>query len=299
MNQFRSIIRRPLKLLTLLTLLALFLFPVFDLFPMHWPSPSALISRNFGWNQSGLPHLGVTFDDGLAITAAGAGELLFYRHEGDTASRLPSPLGSWLALDHGNGIISIYSRFSDNSREALPLLIEEGFILGEPGISGWSSRRGFYFQLFDRRGRRWINPALLIHARDQTAPPQILSVRLKDAQGRSFNPAQVGTLPQDRYVISVEAIARSARGLPLAPYRIIASVNGREVGALNFETYSTRDGSLMVYRNGLVPVRRVFAEVPAHAVAEVWFTRGQTTLEVIVQDIAGTSRSVVHRFTVQ
>ena len=272
---------------------------VTELFSMDWPSPSALMARNFGWNDDGMPHLGVTFEDGETLTAADAGELLFSRREGETISRLPSPLGSWMALDHGDGIISIYSRLNDNAPQQITETIEKGLNLSEPGISGWSSRRGFFFQLFDRRGRRWINPALVIHTREQTSPPQILSVRLQNSEGRSFNPAQIGSLAQDRYIISVEAIARSTRGRPLAPYRIICSLNGREAGVLNFETYSTKDGSLMVYRNGLIPVSQVFIPAPAYAVADVWFSRGQTTLEIIAQDIAGTSRSVVYRFTVQ
>ena len=287
----------------LLTFFLLSISAISGLFPMDWPSPSVLMTRNFGWNDDGMPHLGVTFEDGMAITAADAGELLFLRRQSDTASRLPSPLGSWLALDHGGGIISIYSRFDDKTSYQIPTIpipkvVERGLAIAEPGISGWSSNRGFYFQLFDRRGRRWINPALIIQTQDQTSPPQILSVRLEDSQGRSFNPAQLTALIQGRYTISVEAIARSARGRPLAPYRITCSLNGREVGVLNFETYSTRDGSLMVYRNGLLPVRQVFAPVPAYVVADVWFSRGQTTLEIIVQDIAGTTRSVTYRFRV-
>jgi hypothetical protein len=281
-----------------LPMLVFFLLFTPELFPMDWPSPSELLAKNFGWNEDGMPHLGVTFEGGTTITAAGDGELLFHRREGDTASRLPSSLGSWLALDHGDGIISIYSRFNDNAPQVIPEKVEKGLALSESGISGWSSNNGFYFQLFDRRGRRWINPALIIHTREQTGPPQILSVRLEDSQGRSFNPAQIGSLAQGRYIISVEAIARSVRGRPLAPYRITASLNGREAGVLNFETYSTRDGSLMVYRNGLVPVRQVFAPVPAYVIAEVWFSRGQTTLEIMVQDTAGTTRSVVYRFLV-
>jgi hypothetical protein len=279
-------------------LLLVFLLSVPGLFSMDWPSPSVFVAKNFGWNDDGMPHLGVTFEDGMAVTAADTGELLFRRRESDTASRLPSPLGSWLALDHGDGIISIYSRFNDKTPQETPEIVERGLMLAEPGISGWTPNRGFYFQLFDRRGRRWINPALVIQTREQTSPPQILSVRLQDSQGRSFNPAQIAALAQGRYTISVDAIARSARGRPLAPYRIISSLNGREIGVLNFETYSTRDGLLMVDRNGLVPVRQVFAPVPAYAVAEVWLSRGQTTLEIIVEDIAGTTRSVTYRFRV-
>jgi hypothetical protein len=55
----------------------------------------------------------------------------------------------------------------------------------------------------------------------------------------------------------------------------------------------------MVYRNGLVPVRQIYAPVPAYEAAEVWFSRGQTTLEVIAQDIAGNARNVVYRLMVE
>jgi hypothetical protein len=86
---------------------------------------------------------------------------------------------------------------------------------------------------------------------------------------------------------------------PLAPYSIHCSVNGVEIGALNFETYSARDGVLMVYRNGLVPVEQVYASHEAFEVGEVWFNRGQATLEVVAQDITGNTRSVTFRLQVE
>jgi len=55
----------------------------------------------------------------------------------------------------------------------------------------------------------------------------------------------------------------------------------------------------VVYRNGLVPVRQVYAQAPAYEAADVWFTRGQTTLEIIAQDIAGNVRNVVYRLMVE
>jgi hypothetical protein len=90
-----------------------------------------------------------------------------------------------------------------------------------------------------------------------------------------------------------------ARESPLAPFRIVCSVNGSEAGMLRFETYSARDGALMVYRNGLVPVRDVFAPKPGWEVGEAQFTRGQATLEIIVQDITGNNRNVVYRLQVE
>lgn len=268
---------------------------------MDWPSQAAQITMNFGWNDEGLPHLGVSFDADGAITAADKGELLYRGTEDDTASRLPSPLGSWIALDHGDGIISMYSRFDGGLQTPVPDEVDKGGALGESGISGWSSQKGFYFQLFDRKERRWINPSMIITALNDTRPPAILSVKLADTQGKLIDPSQAKNVSQGRYSILVEAVdtIRSANENPLAPFKIICILNGTEAGTINFDTYSSRDGSLMVYRNGLIPVRQVYAAVPAYEAADVWFSRGQTTLEIIAQDIAGNTRSVVFRLQVE
>jgi len=281
--------------------LVIFLLLASHLHSMDWPSARGVMKKNFGWNNEGLPHLGIFFETEGHLTAADEGELFYSRREGDTASRLPSPLGSWAALDHGDGIVSVYARYDDKSSGTLPGQVEKGRVLGEAGISGWSSQRGFYFQLFDRKERRWINPSLIVPPPEDTRQPEVLSVRLKDSQGNLINPYQTRNLSQGRYTIIVNAVdtLRLSGENPLAPYRIICSLNGSEAGALNFETYSTRDGQLMVYRNGLLPVRQIYSPVPAYEVADVWFSRGQTTLEIIAQDIAGNARNVLYRLLVE
>jgi hypothetical protein len=54
----------------------------------------------------------------------------------------------------------------------------------------------------------------------------------------------------------------------------------------------------MINRNGLIPARQVYANFPAFEAAEVFLTRGQATLEIIVQDITGNSRSIINRLIV-
>ncbi|MCL2373845.1 MAG: M23 family metallopeptidase [Treponema sp.] len=276
---------------------ALFLFLAAGLSAMEWPSPSGIMTRNFGWNDSGSPHLGVSFADAGTFAAAAAGELIFTRGVADRACRLPSPLGAWIALDHGDGLISIYSRFDASSLEEIPARVQQGDELGRSGISGWSSQSGFYFQIFDRAERRWVNPAMIVRTMI-TRQPTIIQVSLMDAQGRLFNLAQTASLSQGRYAVLVNAVS-GALAAPLAPFRIICSLNGSEAGALSFETYFVRDGSLVVYRNGLIPARRIFAPAAGFEVADLWLTRGQATLEIIAQDISGPTHNVVHRFTVE
>ncbi|MCL2230644.1 MAG: M23 family metallopeptidase [Treponema sp.] len=288
-------------------LLALFL--IFDsLLAMNWPSDNnAVLIRNFGANDRGKPVLGMIFGGGEQVLAAESGEIIFSRAKNDPASRLPSPLGAWTAIDHGDGLISIYSRYADTdaenrSRNVLAVqYIEKQQPIAFSGASGWSTRNGFYYMLFDRRERRWINPAMIITPALETRSPSIVSVDLRNADGVLM---QSRNLTQGRYTVVVNAAggtpsASSPAGLqPFAPQRIVCSINGAEVGSLNFEAVSARDGILMVSRNGLVPAKQIYAAYPTFEAAEVFLTRGQINLEVIVQDITGGSRSFTTRLIV-
>jgi hypothetical protein len=277
------------------------------LWAMDWPSSDGVVTANFGLNDRGRPVLGTVFQSEGPVLAADRGELVFYRGQEDRASRLPSPLGSWMALDHGDGILGVYSRFEDpgvntagvNTPEP-PVQIARGAVIANSGSSGWSEQKGFYFILFDRRERRWVNPSLIIAPFPDTSPPQILLVQLQTPDGQIIPPAQA-RISQGRYSVIVGATDTISLdyAIPLAPHRLVVSLNGAEVGVLNFETYSTRDGVLSVRRNGLVPVSKVYAPFPAFEVGDTWFTRGQTTLEVIARDVTGNERSFIRRMEVE
>jgi hypothetical protein len=262
---------------------------------MDWPAPDAVMVRNFGFNNGGKPVLGTVFEGAGTVLAAEGGEVIFSRSGGETASRLPSPLGAWTALDHGDGLISIYGRAGLSGRSPAVSRLEAGSPVAPAGISGWSRRAGFYFILFDRRERRWVNPSMIITPFPDTRPPQILAVDFRNAQGALIPRGQT-RLSQGSYTVLVTTVDTrlDGRDPPLAPHRIVCSENGREIASLQFETISARDGLLMVYRNGLTPARQVYAAYPAFEAGEVSLSRGQASVEIIVQDIAGNqSRSLL------
>ncbi|MCL1959882.1 MAG: M23 family metallopeptidase [Spirochaetes bacterium] len=268
---------------------------------MSWPSENAVLIRNFGSNNNGSPVLGMVFGGGTEILAAEKGEIIFSAGRNDSASRLPSPLGAWTAIDHGDGLISIYSRYDDVSsdkkfsdQEFSLTHIEKSQPIAGSGTSGWSAQNGFYFIIFDRRERHWINPAMIITPVQKTRPPQIMSVELKNDQGVT----QSRNLSQGRYTVFVNtvspAVNPAAGGNFLVPHRIICLINGSEIGSLNFEAFSAKDGVLMVYRNGLVPARQIYSNAPAYEAAEFFLNRGQVNMEIIVQDLAGESRNFIN-----
>ena len=283
-------------------LLALFFYSNIPLsLSMEWPLNTGIISRNFGWNNQGYPSLGINFRASGNIEAAAQGELLFQSNGFINTSRLPSPLGNWLALDHGEGIISVYSRMSPDGTY-VPNTVRSSSIIGQAGSSGWSNEAGLYFSLYDRKERRWVNPVMIITPLPDPGAPAIQSVRLRDSQGRLFDLAQIRTISQGRYTILVDSARVFPFGQnrpPLAPFRIISLVNGTETGMLNFETYSARDGVLMVYRNGLVPVDQIYSPYPAYELGTLNFSRGQVTMEIIAQDAGANSRNSVFRFMVE
>jgi hypothetical protein len=267
---------------------------------MNWPSETAVMIRNFGSNDRGRPVLGMVFAGDTNVLAAEKGDIIFTRNKDDNFSRLPSPLGAWTALDHGDGLITIYSRYADdiadNKEPIKPANVQKQQPIAVSGISGWSSQKGFYFQVYDRRERNWINPAMIITPQKETRPLQILSVELLNTQGI---PVRSSVINQGRYTVLVNSnISMAARGTFFAPQRIVCSVNGAEAGFLNFEAISARDGVLMVFRNGLVPAKQVYSNFPAFEAANIFLSRGQANLEVIVQDINGNSRSYVSRMFV-
>ena len=267
---------------------------------MDWPSADAAMVRNFAFNDRGRPSLGTVFTGEGPVLAAEGGELVFSRSSGESASRLPSPLGAWTALDHGDGLISIYGRSEEQGRTGPQGRIERGGTIAAAGISGWSRQKGFYFVLYDRRERRWVNPSMIITPFPDTRPPAILAVDLRNIQGASVPRGQT-RISQGRYAVSVTAIDTmlNPQESPLAPHRIVCSINGIEIGSLHFETISARDGVLMVYHNGLAPAKQVYSPFPAFELGEVSLTRGQASMEIIVQDIAGNSRSAVSRLIVE
>jgi len=279
---------------------------------MNWPSETAVMTRNFGSNDRGKPVLGMVFAGDTGILAAENGEVIFTHNKDDNFSRLPSPLGAWTAVDHGDGLITIYSRYADNAHFAAHSAAQRSVLSGNTaaktvrvqkqeqiavsGISGWSAQTGFYFQVYDRRERSWINPAMIVTPQKETRPLQILSVELLNAQGV---PVRSSSINQGRYTVVINSnIASAARGSLFAPQRIVCSINGAEAGSLNFESFSARDGVLMVFRNGLVPAKQVYSNFPAFEAANVFLNRGQANLEIIVQDINGNSRSYVSRMFV-
>jgi hypothetical protein len=271
---------------------AILFFVPAAVFAIDWPSKDAVMISNFGESDMGRPMLGDTFHADGTLTVIEKGEIIFTRNVSAPASRFTSPLGAMVAVDHEGGLMSIYSR-TDTLKKSSQQQAGATSVIASAGISGWSKTTGFYLSIFDRKDRRWVNPSLVIPVLPDTRPPSIRSVKLKNSDNQIIDLAAVRSIKQGAYAIIVHAedTNMNTGGTPLMPMRIICSVNGVEAGFLAFETFSARDGVLMLFRNGLLPVSQIYSYAPAVEAGEVFFNRGQVTLEIIVQDAAAITTS--------
>jgi hypothetical protein len=285
------------------------------LFAMNWPADTVMIEENFGMNNNGRPALGMSFSetDGIdgAIRSADKGELVFFHDEEDSASRLPSPLGNWQVISGSSGLMNIYGRYGShdsiaergNGDNQIETLVE----IARLGSSGKSKKNGFYFAFYDKKERCWINPAAILPPVVDTKQPELTEARLTNTEGQVFviggartGPSRI--IPQGHYSIWIDAYDTGELSAPrsnLAPKQASAFVNGAEAGTLNFESFSARDGRLMVYRNSLLPADEVYGSPPFYEIGEFSFPRGQANLEILVQDAQGNTLNVSYRLIIE
>jgi len=300
-----------------------FLFSVSaTLFAMNWPADAVMIEENFGMNNKGKPVLGMSFsaidNTASAIRSVDKGELVFFHDEGESASRLPSPLGNWQAISSSSGLMNIYGRYGSHDYGRHEYIaeqrnrqennnIESLNEIAQLGASGTSKKTGLYFAFYDRKEKCWINPAAILSALIDTKRPDLAEVRLTNAGGQIFvvggaRNSTTRIIPQGHYSIWIDAYDMGELSAPrsnLAPKQASAFVNGAEAGTLNFESFSARDGRLMVYRNSLLPAEYVYGSPPFYEIGEFSFSLGQANLEILIQDAQGNTLNVSYRLIVE
>ncbi|MFA6505523.1 MAG: M23 family metallopeptidase [Treponemataceae bacterium] len=263
---------------------------------IDWPTTKNELHYSFGQNDHGRPSVGMLFSGNDSVRATDAGEIVFAASGGYFATqtdRFPYTLGSWIAVDHGNGIVSAYGNLEpfDATIES-KTIVEKGSVLGTSGISGWAENQGFFFSIFDRIERRWVNPTMLSPGRADSRPPTVKSVTLIGRDGQNIPLAANRLIRQGSYRVIVEAFdtENAPRQYALTPQRLVCLVNGSEQGALHLETLKTINGELSVSRIKSSPANLVYLNSGAFDLGDIRLSRGRTTIELIARDSGGNER---------
>lgn len=270
-----------------------------ELFSLEWPGQSGSAIKNFAQNDQAAPSRGIVFLQDESIYPIDTGELLFM-NTGNSHSSFPAPLGNWIAIQHQDELISIYSHLSDFDPSSIPEIVDKQLPLAKSGLSGWTSSPALQFSVFDRKTFGYVNPQLLINTPD-TEAPFIRQTILTGSDNQKILLGQTRSIRQGTYRFFVDAFDRGSffGNNQVAPYQISLYVNGALEGQLDLDLLRSKSGLLQVsLRNGQ-NIEKIYQRDGSYLVAEIQLNRGKFLCEVIVVDAAGNQKSQTYQILVE
>jgi hypothetical protein len=263
-------------------------------FAMDWPLSPPKLAATFGTFAKGRVVAGIALsgDDGL-VRSADDGEVSFSLEERAFPGSLPTPLGSFVVIEHQGGMATLYSHLAPGSLSTSMRKPKDGEIIGRPGASGWIEGSGVVFQVYDRRAGSWVNPLLVLPPLADDKPPVIRSLALTRAD-KVYVLGVAASVPQGMYKVSVD-VADSANSSwtvgPLAPYGIRISIDGVEAAKDVFDAAKGLNGELMLFSLSPVAAGELRTKEGRYSLTEHFFTRGRAAIEVRVEDAASSKRT--------
>lgn len=267
---------------------------------IEWPQSESLQNTSFAMNEQGRPLAGIRFAGSDSVRSCDNGEIIFSTTDELSPSSFSQPLGNWTAMEHDDGMISLYAHLSARHDGERRTGLEKGSILGHTGESGWQDGEGFFFAVLDRIARRWVNPVLIASLREDTTQPIIQQVLLLARDGTEVNPRTATALRQGTWRVLVETRDNENKDLPLSlgPKDIACMVNGIEVQRLQLDYLSVKDGEVLVPGNPARPAREIYTKEGLYDLGEINLKRGRTTIQINVRDAAGNERQVIYTLRV-
>lgn len=259
---------------------------------LEWPTTPAKPAYLFGSSLAGgfSTGMGLASEGGL-VTASDEGEIAFVQDQA-YQSRIPSTLGSYIAVEHARGLVGVYAQLAPGTASSYLTKVARGAILGTAGASGWTGGQGLAFSLYDRAAQRWVNPLLLLPALADKAAPAIRSAAL--VLGAKSHPlGETKVLPQGKYSVAVDAsdlLEASWAGMASAPYFIRLVVDGTKAMELSFDVAGEKEGFLSLASDKPRPYREAYLPDGKIILATRLFAAGRSVIQVLVRDYAGNER---------
>jgi murein DD-endopeptidase MepM/ murein hydrolase activator NlpD len=264
------------------------------LFAMDWPLTPPRLAATFGTVAKGRVVTGVALAaENSLVRSSEDGEIAFSLEDRSHPAGLPTPLGSFMIVEHKGGMAAVYSHIAPGTLSTYLRKPKAGDILGMSGSSGWIEGSGVVYQVFDRRASSWVNPFLVLPPLTDDKPPVIRSLALSRS-GKTYVLGEVPSLPQGTYAVSVDVADPSDAPWivgPLAPYMLRLSIDGVEVAKEVFDVAKSSGGKLELFAQNPIPAVELRTKEGRYLLTERLFTRGRTLLEIRVEDASGNKRS--------
>ncbi len=270
-------------------------------FAFDWPLDEPALAASFGTVSGSSFHPGIDVRSASSqVQAVAQGEVIFVE-DGKGSSPLPSSLGSYLALYHDRGLISVYAKMRKGSVVDYLKRAKKCDILAlaEP-FSGANPASRMEFILFDSDKRQFVNPLLFLRPLPDKLSPVIRAVYLKrDAtavnilENRSFRQG-LFELQADFGDPGLDAGARTLN----APFAVRVLLNGSEKINLKWDIGAEREGELRFFSDSGMGVSTFSLGSGAFRLGSFPIPRGRMNLQLIVSDFSQNEKSMSYNFLV-
>jgi hypothetical protein len=267
---------------------------------LDWPVEKRIVTGTFGEDRGDHFHAGLDIGGGSqAVHPVMPGELVFRYDEGSSFTSIPRGTGSFVVLQHGQGILTLYCHLAEGSLGVVHTAYTPADQVGIIGETGHADGRHLHFSVFDREEGAAINPLTLLPAVPDSQPPVIRRILLSSGNtrqeletGASVAPgtwdvfAEVYDLREDVHFHS-----------PLAPYGVSLSVDGKETSRILFDLLQVKEGKAVLGASALTRAALYDADRLVRC-GNIELRAGASRLRMVARDFAGNETVKEIAFTV-
>ena len=268
---------------------------------LDWPVRKVVLTATFGEDRTDHFHNGIDLGGGEQdVLAVLPGELVFRYDENADYTSMPRGVGSFVALHHGDDILSIYCHLKRGSLGPARAVSRASERVGVMGDTGYSEGTHLHFIVLDEESASFVNPLALLPPLADGQRPVIRRVAL--ATGDRVRELEQGVVvPPGRTTVLAEIA--DPRGdvkffWPMAPHSVRLALDGKEIAGLSFDALHVVDGR-MVLRGTRLSAADLYTADGLLRCGSVDLLSGTSHLLLAAQDFAGNevTRDIV--FTVR
>lgn len=249
----------------------------------RWPAENPVITSSFG--ESRWDH----FHDGMDVIASdktvypvAEGDLVYYWSK----SRFPFDeypgMGNYLIISHGSDIVSIYGHLSDGV--APKNRYADGEAIGSMGNTGHSMATHLHFTLYNRTGKKSINPFTALPKIEDAKPPVHIATwfRIGDRYVQLRDKGNYRITAHHPLLLEItDTISRRER---LGVYKLAVQINERPVLDVEFNEIDSSKNILTV---GGLTSQDLFDEKGYYRIAGAKYAEGENRIRIIATDFNG------------
>jgi hypothetical protein len=263
-----------------------------------WPLSRVVLTATFGESRGDHFHAGVDLGGGdQEVRPIAPGEVVFGFEEGEDRGSVPVGLGSFLVLQHQDGVRSVYAHLESGSMRRDRVRYDGSEPLGRVGSTGYSLGKHLHLSIIDTEMRSLINPLAVLPPIPDRQTPVVKELLLRP--GREAVPVRSGSSIRQGTAEVLAQLYDLREDVPfawrMAAYRVSLYQDGREVAALRLDGLHEklqRDGTpaLALLESGL-SFGELYESEWLLRIGEVKLVPGQTTLSLFAADYAGNESS--------